>query len=139
MEPTRSPREHGAILAANQAFYRAFASGDLAALEALVAEGEVATAHPFRPALHGRREILEGWAEIVAAGPPAIRCLHPQVAWLGEAGEVALVTCLEDTGADPCVATNVFVRQRGAWRLAHHHGAPLAPVFLPETEPGAVH
>lgn len=139
MERSADRSDHEAILEANQAFYRAFAAGDLPALEALIAEGDVATAHPWRPAVHGRAEILAGWAAIIEAGPPAIRCLRPLIAQLGEAGDVAILTCLEDVGADPCVATNVFVRQAGRWRLAHHHGAPLAPAFLPEPTPGTVH
>ena len=139
MDPSRAADDHRSVIQANEAFYRAFASGDLAALTALLAGGDVATAHPWRPAVHGREPVLEGWGEILAAGPPPIRCLYPQVAALGEAGDVAVVTCLEDTGAEPCVATNVYVRQEGAWRLAHHHGAPLAPAFLPEPEPRPVH
>lgn len=125
------------VLEANEAFYRAFAAGDAAALEAQVAEGDdLATAHPWRPAAHGREAVIEGWRAILAAGAPAIRPLAAQVSLHGDC---AVLTCLEDTGGDPCVATNVFVRQAGAWRLCHHHGAPLAPVFLPEPEAGAVH
>ncbi len=139
MDPSRIPSPHQDVIEANEAFYRAFAGGDLAALTALFAEGEVATAHPWRPAVHGREEVLRGWAEILEAGAPPIRCLHPQVALVGEDGDVAVVTCLEDTGGEPCIATNVYVRQPQGWRLAHHHGAPLAPVFLPEPEPGPVH
>jgi ketosteroid isomerase-like protein len=139
MERKRDRSDGDAIIEANQAFYRAFAAGDFGALEQLIAEGDVATAHPWRPAAHGRAEVLEGWAAIIEAGPPAIRCLAPRIAQLGDGGDVAIVTCIEEVGADPCVATNVFVRQAGAWRLAHHHGAPLAPAFLPEGPAGTVH
>ncbi len=139
MDPSPAALEHRNVIEANEAFYRAFAGGDLAALTALVADGDVATAHPWRPAVHGREPVLRGWAAILEAGAPPIRCLHPQVALLGEGRDVALVTCLEDTGGEPCIATNVYVRQQSGWRLAHHHGAPLAPAFLPEPEPGSVH
>ena len=125
------------VLEANESFYRAFASGDVGALEALFADGDgVATAHPWRPPRHGREAVVDGWRAIVGAGAPPIRPISPQVSLLGDC---AVLTCIEDTGGDPCVATNVFVRQDGSWRLAHHHGAPLAPVYLPEVGDGSVH
>lgn len=127
------------MLEANEAFYRAFASGDADALEALFAsDAPLLTAHPWRPAAAGREAVLTGWRAILEAGPPPIRCVDPQVALLGD---VAVVICMEDTGGDPCCATNIFVREAGDWRLCHHHGAPLAPVFLetPEPSSGTVH
>ncbi len=127
-----------AILEANRSFYRAFASGAFADLAALLAPEDAVTAHPWRPAVHGRAQVLEGWRAILEAGPPPIRCLAPQVSRFGDA---AVVTCIEDTGGEPCIATNVFVRVDGAWRLAHHHGAPLAPGFLSgaDAPPNVVH
>jgi ketosteroid isomerase-like protein len=127
------------VLEANAAFYRAFASGDLAGLTALFADGEgLLTAHPFRPVETGRERVLAGWVAILDAGAPPIRALPPRDTRPGAATDVAIVTCLEGTGGSPCVATNVFVRQAGAWRLCHHHGAPLAAVFGAEQD-GAIH
>ncbi len=121
--------ERDRVLAANEAFYQAFSAGDLPALSRLFAEDiELATAHPWRPAEHGRRGVLAVWESILAAGAPQIRCLDAQVQLL-PGGESAFVTCVEDLGDQPCAATNVFVLEEGAWRLCHHHGAPLAPVF----------
>ncbi len=122
-----------AVLSAQEAFYRAFAGADAAALEALLARDTiVSTAHPWRPATRGREAVLAGWLAILEAGPPPIRCLDPSVTLL-PGGAAALVTCIEDTGGEPCVATNAFVLEEGSWRLCHHHGAPLAPVFGPGT------
>lgn len=133
-------RDDERILEANAAFYRAFARGDRAALTALFAEGDaLLTAHPWRPVEAGRERVLSGWAGILEAGPPPIRPLHPRVTRLGASGDVAVVTCVEDTGDGACVATNIFVLQAGAWRLAHHHGAPLAPAFAPPDEGAAIH
>jgi hypothetical protein len=43
----------------------------------------------------------------------------------------AFVTCVELTEAGDSkgriVATNVFERQGGAWKLVHHHGSPMPP------------
>jgi len=132
-------RDEEQVLEANAAFYRAFAQGDLEGLVALFADGDaLLTAHPFRPVEAGRERVLAGWAAILEAGAPPIRPLHPRVTWLGAARDGAIVTCVEDMGDAPCVATNVFVRQAGEWRLCHHHGAPLAAVFGPEQD-GAIH
>ena len=117
------------VLAANEAFYQAFSSGDLPALSRLFAqEIELATAHPWRPAEHGRRGVLAVWESILAGGAPQIRCIDPQ-AQLLPGGESAFVTCVEDLGDQSCAATNVFVLEDGDWRLCHHHGSPLAPIF----------
>jgi len=129
------------VLAANEAFYEAFAAGDAGALEALFARAtELATAHPWRPATTGREGVVAGWRAILEAGAPPIRCVDPSVILL-PGGQAALVSCVEDTGDAPCIATNVFVREEGEWRLCHHHGAPLAPVFGPGEGPqaGSVH
>lgn len=129
------------ILAANEVFYRAFARGDASALEAMFAtETQVGTAHPWRPVTTGREGVLAGWLAILEAGAPPIRCLDPVVTLL-PGGLAALVTCVEDTGGAPCVATNAFVQEDGEWRLCHHHGAPLAPMFGPgrEESGGKVH
>ena len=58
-----------AVLAANEAFYRAFAAGDADSLEALIArETLVTTAHPWRPAAVGRDAVVAGWKAILDAG-----------------------------------------------------------------------
>ena len=128
--------EQSAVLAANEAFYRVFREGDGDALIACFArDAPIATAHPWRPVVLGREAVLEGWRAILG-DPPPIRPVDPRVSLLGD---VALVTCIEDVGADPCVATNVFVREDGSWRLCHHHGAPLAAVFGAGSREGPVH
>jgi ketosteroid isomerase-like protein len=44
-------------------------------------------------------------------------------------GELAWVVCVEriasDAGAGAILATNVFRRENGRWRLVHHHGSPV--------------
>jgi len=38
------------------------------------------------------------------------------------------VICRELVGGSPLAATNVFVREDGAWRLLHHQSGPVAAV-----------
>ncbi len=52
------------------------------------------------------------------------------------------MVCYEVIGENVLAATNVFVQEAGAWKLAHHHaGACNAPPDLDEEEepgPGAL-
>lgn len=118
-------------LAANQAFYDAFAAGDMKAMAAVWAESApCACAHPGAPLLVGRDTVLESWASILGAPErPEIECLQPQAHLLGD---VAYVTCYErlgGAGGAVLLATNVLAREDGRWRMAHHHASPtpMAP------------
>ena len=114
-----------AVLAANQEFYRAFAQGDVKAMDALWAQAvSVACAHPGAPLLVGREPVLESWRSILTApGAPKINCFGAQAHMLVGA---AYVTCYERLGARGPVllATNVYVWEANAWRMAHHHAGP---------------
>lgn len=125
------------VLAANAAFYDAFLRRDLRAMERLWARNAPAACiHPGWPALYGREAVLASWAEILAnPGAPAIRCAEPRVSLLGEA---AFVVCHEVIGNGRLVATNVFVREEGEWRMVHHQAGPFrAPSAAPARPPKA--
>lgn len=125
------------VLAANQAFYDAFARRDLAAMERIWArEAPVACTHPGWDALHGRADVLESWRAIIeGGGSPEIRCARARAVVLGD---VAFVTCQEIVPGGRLIATNVFVREEGRWLIAHHHAGPLGPVEIeePRAPPG---
>lgn len=119
------PDDSSEVLAANAAFYAAFARRDAAAMDDLWArETKVACLHPGWEPLLGRDAVLTSWRRILLSGgaPPSIRCEQPQ-AYL--AGEAAWVICAEVVPGGSLAATNVFVRERGKWRLVHHHSSPL--------------
>ena len=40
-------------------------------------------------------------------------------------GDLAIVTCEESLDDNTLVATNIFAREDGAWRLVHHQASPL--------------
>lgn len=118
-----SPDEE-AVLAANAAFYRAFATRDVEAMEALWArETPVACIHPGWQVLNGREAVMASWRGILAGVPPAIQCAQ-EIARV--AGSAAFVVCTEILDAGELVATNLFVREAGDWKLAHHHAGPVA-------------
>lgn len=115
------------VLAANAAFYAAFARNDADALDALWArEAQVACLHPGWEPLLGRDAVVESFRRIFAAGgaPDSIRCERASAHAFGEA---AFVICLEVIPGGALAATNLFVREGGSWRMVHHHASPLAP------------
>ena len=119
-----SPEEPD-VLAANSAFYDAFARRDVAAMDQLWARvAPVACIHPGWDALRGREEVMESWRAILGGrGAPDVRCAAP-VAQLH--GETAIVICREILSAGRLVATNVFQREGGLWKMVHHQASPLA-------------
>jgi ketosteroid isomerase-like protein len=114
------------VLEANDAFYRAFAARDAAAMERVWAERHpVACVHPGWDVLVGREEVLASWRGILGShGGPSISCSLAEAHVLGD---TAFVTCREILPGGHLAATNVFVREAGAWKLVHHHASPIAP------------
>jgi ketosteroid isomerase-like protein len=112
------------VLAANQAFYAAFNAKDFDAMNALWAQSAaVACVHPGWNVLSGREQVMDSWRAILGNQS------QPRVQTGGERayllGDVAYVICRELLEGSPLAATNVFVREDGTWRLAHHHSSPV--------------
>ncbi|MEX0807956.1 MAG: nuclear transport factor 2 family protein [Dongiaceae bacterium] len=119
------------LIAANDAFYQAFTTHDAAAMEALWAsDGPIACIHPGWGALNERRRIIESWRAIFdSPQAPAIICLAPNAFLFGDVG---FVICFEQIGDTCLIATNVFARRDGAWKMVHHQAGPTS------TRPDAV-
>jgi ketosteroid isomerase-like protein len=124
-----------AVLAANDAFYRAFESLEVDRMRALwLPSPTVLCIHPGWPALVGFSAVMESWEQIFA-GTLAMRFDLADVSVVVE-GDVAWVVCVEaidsrqpDGRARARVqATNVFQRRDGRWWIVHHHGGPLFDV-----------
>lgn len=128
------------VLFANEAFYYAFAGGDAAAMDEVWARDvPVSCIHPGWNVLAGRDAVMESWRSILGSDRrPAIRS---QGASAFLHGDVAFVTCYENVGQGYLAATNVFVREGGAWKMVHHHAGPTAPPEAeePEDAPDLVH
>lgn len=112
-------RDETELLLANDAFYAAFAQGDATAMDDLWARHHaVACLHPGWPPLDERDKIMQSWRGILANPPkPPIAVLNPRAFLLGETG---VVVCWEAIGQVHLVATNLFVREAGRWRMALH-------------------
>jgi ketosteroid isomerase-like protein len=113
------------VLAANAAFYEAFADRDIEAMEALWSwRDDVACVHPGWEGISGRTAVMTSWRSILGGpGAPSIACAQERVYRLGD---VAFVVCVETIPSGELMATNVFVRESGRWRMVHHHAGPIA-------------
>lgn len=118
-----------AVLFANEAFYLAFSGADMDAMADLWAERtKISCIHPGWSPLFGRDAVMDSWRGILsAAEAPDIVCSHARAIITGDA---AYVVCYENFERGALVATNIFAREAGRWRMVHHQAAP-AP--LPET------
>lgn len=119
------PTDASEVLATNQAFYEAFRRGDADAVDALWAKlSPVACIHPGWEPLHGREQVMASFRAILRSpSPPQIHCQRPAATVLGD---VAFVICAEAIDDASLVATNVFVREEGGWKLVHHQAGPVS-------------
>ncbi len=129
MEPSMTDSD--AVLSANLEFYRAFTMRDAAAMDSLWSRAApVVCVHPGWTALSGRKAVLESWRDILAnPASPHVMC-HDDRAFLY--GDVAIVLCEEELETGHLAATNVFVREQGAWRMVHHQASPIIARSYPE-------
>jgi len=113
-----------AILAANEAFYQAFRSGDFPAMETIWSmRDDVSIQHPNWPGIIGRNDVLASMYEMMMMSePPPIFVQSPTVV---RTDRVAMVFCTELIGAARLTASNVFVFENLGWRLTCHHARQL--------------
>ena len=127
--------EKDAVLAANAAYYRAFAAGDFDLMSRIWAAEDVSCIHPGWPVLIGRREVLDSYAAILA------NPRQEALAYLGEtvllAEREARVFCIETVAGLRLAATNWFHRSDDGWRMIHHQASPIStPPAKPEPSAG---
>jgi hypothetical protein len=79
--------------------------------------------HPGWPALSERDAVMESWRGILSnPESPRITCYDEQVLLYGD---TALVVCEEELEGGTLIASNLFVREDGAWHIAHHQAGQL--------------
>ena len=139
-----------AVTAANQELYEAFEIADVDRMAAVWDDADdVRCIHPGWPPLVGKPRVMRSWS-VLMANTGYIQFFLTGVSAVVE-GDVAVVTCEENiltgdgdgTGSDgvgsleglggnqKVLATNVFRRRAGGWRLWLHHASPV----LAPTEP----
>lgn len=113
-----------AVQSLNSKFYTTFAAGDFDTMNDLWAKHHnLAVIHPGWPALHGYEQVMQSWQRIIGAqGPIDITCADENVYIMSS---VAFVICTEILGDTKLAATNIFIKEDGQWKIAHHHASPV--------------
>jgi|GEM_PF-308218 len=121
---SRRMSDEAEILAANAAYYRAFATTDFGAMSRIWADDNVSCVHPGWPALIGRHAILESYQQILS-NPNQDR-IEPRNETVMINGSEARVLCVEFVAGAALATTNLFRRVGGEWRMTHHQASPIA-------------
>jgi uncharacterized protein (TIGR02246 family) len=117
---------------AEAAFYEALEAGDVEAMMEVWAEDEeLVCVHPGGPRICGYEQVRESWAKILGSGQRLKVQLTDAVYVQGMMLSIhslhehfAAATGTSDARQRPVVATNVYVRQGGGWRMVAHHASP---------------
>jgi ketosteroid isomerase-like protein len=129
---------------ANDHFYRALESLDLAAMERIwLHDDAVRCIHPGSEALVGWPSVRKAWEQIFAS--TRWMRVQPTDVRLQVIGEVGIVACAEnitatqdgDVGVAVAQATNLFRYTGDGWRMIVHHASP-APVTVTQPFSGTV-
>jgi ketosteroid isomerase-like protein len=132
--------DRDAVMKANQAFYRAFESLDLAQMEGVWLRNQrIACVHPGWRRLTGWGHVMTSWERIFeGAFEMKFELRDEAVIVSGDLAVVLVEEVLTQRGYDggsrsQVLATNVFERAGGQWLMILHHGSPImAP---PDDEP----
>jgi ketosteroid isomerase-like protein len=133
------------VAEANRAFYRAFESLDIKAMEQVWAGNvEIQCGHPGWRVLRGWGPVMESWRRIFANTPSMqftlsdIRVeVHGEVAWVTLYENLRSSIQGQDYAA-AVLATNVFRKTAAGWRMILHHGSSVSQP-ADEDESSTVH
>ena len=124
--------ERTEVLAANEAFYRAFEKKDIEAMSVIWSQGTGSLCiHPGRNVLRGWREIELSWLQIFR-NTKYIE-IETEIIAVEIRDNVAYVILIEKllqivggrSVQAQSMATNIFERMASKWYLVHHHGSPI--------------
>jgi uncharacterized protein (TIGR02246 family) len=125
-----------AVTALNAELYAAFEAGDVDRMSAVWDDAEdVRCVHPGWPMVTGKARVMRSWS-VLMANTSYIQFFLTDVETSVD-GDIAIVSCEENiltsvgdgdgglSDSMKVVATNVFRRRDGSWRLWLHHGSPV--------------
>ena len=133
---------------ASRAFYESFEQGDIAAMMRVWSDDEeIFCIHPGGPRNVGPAAVRAAWEEILS-GPTRLKFrLEQQLFFVG--ASMAVQSVLEYLQVNdepklrgPAIATNIFTRTVGGWRMIAHHAAPspaLPTAPSPSSRTGTLH
>ena len=121
-----------AVLAANEAFYRAFSNRDLRSMTLLWWPGSTSLCiHPGGQVLTGWEAIRASWESIFRNTDSNEIDLEIIKVEIDQALAYVIVreTVLQSSRGRkvkaPSIATNIFQKMAQKWYLVHHHGSPI--------------
>ncbi len=124
--------ERTQVLAANEAFYRAFEKKDIEAMSVVWSQGTGSLCiHPGRNVLRGWKDIRSSW-ELIFRNTQYIE-IETDIITTEVRDNLAYVILIEkmlqvSSGRRvqaQSMATNIFEYMASSWYLVHHHGSPL--------------
>ena len=124
--------ERSEVLAANQAFYRAFEKKDIEAMSAVWSQGTGSLCiHPGRNVLRGWKEIRASW-ELIFKNTNYIE-IDTDIIATEVRENIAYVVLVENVlqvsggrkAKAQSMATNIFELMAQKWYLVNHHGSPI--------------
>lgn len=114
------------VMAANNAFYRAFETADMDAMSDLWEHSDrVTCGHPGWAVLRGWAQVSASWLTLFAGGSALQFILTgEQVSVVGDAAWVTLDENILSAQSGSTVSViNVFVRSGSGWKMVAHHGS----------------
>ncbi|MGZ8324542.1 MAG: nuclear transport factor 2 family protein [Rhodoplanes sp.] len=127
--------DEDAILAANAAYYHAFATAGFAEMSRIWADEDISCIHLGWLPLIGRQAVLESYRNILS-NPNRERIEHRDDTAI-VSGSEGRVVCVEivSGAALALAATNWFRRIDSAWRMVHHQASPIAALVAEPPPP----
>ncbi|HEY9891547.1 MAG TPA: nuclear transport factor 2 family protein [Candidatus Sericytochromatia bacterium] len=120
------------VIAANDAFYRAFEKKDLEAMSLVWSQGTGSLCiHPGRNALRGWRDIEFSWLQIFRS--TKYLEIETEIISVEIRDKIAYLILIEKllqisggrSVQAQSMATNIFEKMASKWYLVHHHGSPI--------------
>lgn len=118
---------------ANEAFYASFEALDLDRMDRVWLHDDAAyCVHPGGEIVRGWDRVRRSWAAVFA-NMSYMQFIVTNVR-VDEVGEVGVVSCVENVLASggsehlhggTAIATNLFLRHDGGWRMFAHHASPM--------------
>ena len=135
-----NPAHYASPEDASRAFYESFEQGDIAAMMRVWSDDdEIFCIHPGGPRNIGPTAVRAAWEEIFGGTTRLKFQLEQQLFFVG--ASMAVQSVLEYVQVNdepklrgPAIATNIYTRTVGGWRMIAHHAAP-SPEMPATTSP----
>jgi len=124
--------ENGLLKKANEAFYRAFELLDIERMGRVWdTTEEIQCIHPGWNLLQGWTAVRDSWEGIFKNTKyMEFRITYSSAHISGDLGYIICVENITSSYGGPAsensiLATNIFRKRNGLWKIIHHHGSPL--------------